>query len=133
MPQQAQLESGDIICYQKAVPDLPAHPAASASDSNSLIKAEPQSMDVDEGAVEQQQQAAPLTAQQQQDLQQQVQQQLVAVQQHPHAELLKCRYPRVPEFLSYIRNRRLVSMCCDDIGFLYCDIMVFGHCNVSLL
>jgi hypothetical protein len=112
--QQAQLESGDIICFQKAVPDLPpGHPAAAADGSSSLIKAEPQSMDMDDGAAEQQQQqAAQQTAQQQQDLQQQVQQQLAAVQQHPHAELLKCRFPRVPEFLSYIRNRRLVSMRC---------------------
>jgi hypothetical protein len=111
--QQAQLESGDIIIFQKAVPDLPpGHPAAAAAadGSSSLIKAEPQSMDLDDGAAEQQQQqVAQLTAQQQQDLQAQVQQQLAAVQQHPHAELLKCRYPRVPEFLSYIRNRRLVS------------------------
>ncbi|KAF6255465.1 hypothetical protein COO60DRAFT_1641474 [Scenedesmus sp. NREL 46B-D3] len=113
--QQAQLESGDIICFQKAVPDLPpGHPAAAAADSSGLIKAASDGMELDEGAAEQQQQqqASQQAAQQQQDLQQQVQQQqqlAEGVQQHPHAELVKCRYPRVPEFLSYIRNRRLVT------------------------
>jgi hypothetical protein len=111
--QQAQLESGDIICFQKAVPDLPPV-AAAAADSSGLIKSEPAGMDLDEAEQQQQQQAGvQQSAQQQQDLQQQVlQQQLAAVQDHPHAELLKCRYPRVPEFLSYICNRRLVRACC---------------------
>eukprot|EP00882_Tetradesmus_deserticola_P022493 GHRQ01024408.1.p1 GENE.GHRQ01024408.1~~GHRQ01024408.1.p1 ORF type:complete len:311 (+),score=118.51 GHRQ01024408.1:33-935(+) len=66
-------------------------------------------MELDEGAVEQQQQQQ---VEQQPDLQQQVQEQqqpAEVVQQQPHAELLKCRYPHVPAFLSYIRNRRLVT------------------------
>jgi hypothetical protein len=127
--QGAQLESGDIICFQKAVPDLPpGHPAAAAADSSGLIKAAPDGMELDEGSAEQQQQqqAAQQAVQQQQDLQKQVQQQQLAaaaVQDHPHSELLKCRYPRVPEFLSYIRNRRLVSVCCHVVhlpSILYC-------------
>lgn len=124
--QTAQLETGDILCFQKAVPlwqqqqqqQQQANLAAAAAAVSGMSveghgsTTEADSMEVDAEQPQQQQQGALLPQQQQQHLQQQVlqqQQQLSQQQQDPHAELLQCRFPCVPEFLSYIRNRKLVS------------------------
>lgn len=104
---QAQLENGDIICFQKAVSEnvigtVAAAAASEASGASMSVSgvgtaAAGHTMDVE---VDQQQQQQGAGVQQQPGLQQPGQQQQVVMQ---------CRYPRVPEFLSYIRNRRLVS------------------------
>eukprot|EP00879_Flechtneria_rotunda_P027398 GHRR01029346.1.p1 GENE.GHRR01029346.1~~GHRR01029346.1.p1 ORF type:complete len:247 (+),score=133.15 GHRR01029346.1:38-742(+) len=67
-------------------------------------------MEVEQGEQQQQQQQQQQVLQQPQPgRQQQLQTDQQQLLQQPGQQLLQCRYPSVPQFLSYIRNRRLVT------------------------
>lgn len=125
---QAELENGDIICFQKAVPDNAVGTAAASSAGSESMKYEvsgavaaagPDGMEV-EVDQQQQQQLGVGVVQQQAAVQQQAQRGQQQGQQGGQ-QVMQCRYLRVPEFLSYIRNRRLVS----------CRVSQF-HCQHAL-
>jgi len=136
-PGLTQLEHGDIICFQQAPPpELMQQIQQQQQQAGGVVSMEVEQSPEQQQQQQlllgghQQQVQSPLGSQQQQEQQlleqqlqqqhlvplpgqeqqQQLSQQVQQQQQQPGQELPRVRFPYVVDFLSYIRNRRLVRV-----------------------